>query len=189
MRNIVLSAVFFSLTPLVLALSLFSLFVISDEVGEPQNTSVYGVRVYASLPSEFPTIGGEVLAYDARPEIVRQYLERWNSPMVSEAEFIVETADKYGLDYRLTTAIAQQESNVCKIIPPGGFNCWGWGIHSEGTLGFSSFREGIETVSKGLKENYLDLGLVTPEQIMAKYTPLSNGSWAAGVTTFMGDMQ
>jgi hypothetical protein len=89
----------------------------------------------------------------------------------------------------LTTAIAQQESNLCKNYPDGTYNCWGWGIHSQGTLGFSSFTEGIELVTKGLKENYIDKGYLTPETIMTKYTPLSNGSWANGVSKFLSEME
>ncbi|MEK7470406.1 MAG: hypothetical protein AAB622_00150, partial [Patescibacteria group bacterium] len=119
----------------------------------------------------------------------RNYLERWNSPMSHLSEYIVQMADKYDLDYRLITAISQQESNVCKIIPPESYNCWGWGIHSEGSLGFSSYEKGIETVSKGLREEYLNKGYKTVEEIMSKYTPMSNGSWANGVNTFMTDMQ
>ncbi len=65
----------------------------------------------------------------------------------------------------------------------------GWGVHSRGTLGFSGWEEAIETVARGLREDYLDQGLVTPEQMMTKYTPLSNGSWAFGIRQFMGEME
>lgn len=148
-----------------------------------------GVRVFASLPALTPSVYGAVEAKDARPEIIRGYLEYYKSPLVPHAEFIVETADKYELDFRLITAIAQQESNLCKIIPPNTYNCWGWGIHSRGTLGFESYEQGIETVSKGLKEEYINKGYLTPEQIMSKYTPMSNGSWARGVNQFMSEME
>ena len=148
-----------------------------------------GVRVFASLPSTIPAIGGAPTATDARPELIKQYLEFYNSPLVPYAKFIVETSDKYQIDFRLITAIAQQESNLCKIIPPGSYNCWGWGIHSQGTLGFSSFEAGIETVSEGLKTEYLNKGYATVEEIMSKYTPLSNGSWAYGVNKFLGEME
>ena len=84
---------------------------------------------------------------------------------------------------------SQQESNLCKKIPSGTFNCLGWGVHSKGTLGFSSFEEAIEVVSKGLKENYIDEGLLTPEEIMTKYTPHSDGSWAYGVNLFMNEIE
>lgn len=194
-KNLILGIIFFTITPLTLGISLFSLY--SLKMNPPQidytnnllNSPMSGVRVYASLPTEIPSVSDEVGAADARSEIVKQYLEYYNSPLVPYAGFIVQTADKYSLDFRLITAIAQQESNLCKIIPPGSYNCWGWGIHSEGTLGFSSFDEGIEEVSKGLREEYLNKGYTTAEEIMSKYTPLSNGSWAIGVNKFMTDMQ
>lgn len=197
-KNLVLSFLFFALTPLTIGISLFALVSLSKadmSAKEAINLSYRrqladsGVKVFASYPGSLPSFSAEATAADARPEIIKQYLEYWDSPLVPFASLIVSTADKYGLDYRLTTAIAQQESNLCKIIPPGSHNCWGWGIHSEGTLGFSSYQEGIEAVSEGLKNEYLAKGYTTVEEIMTKYTPLSNGSWAAGVTKFMGEMQ
>lgn len=193
-KNVSLVVVFFTIAPITLAVSLFSLFSLkTNSIKAPPSVSPYtlqsGVRVYASLPTKLPSVGGQIGSADARPEIVRQYLESYNSPLTPLSDLIVSTADKYSLDYRLITAIAQKESSLCKLIPPGSFNCWGWGIHSEGTLGFSSFEEGIEIVSKGLRENYLDKGYSSIEDIMGKYTPLSNGSWATGVNDFMTEMQ
>jgi hypothetical protein len=191
-------AIFFLATPLVIAVSLITLITMNvgfkEDIKKPADTKVLssitsGVKIFASLPSSYPEIAGEVLAADARGEIIKDYLINYNSPLEPYAYLIVNTADKYGLDFRLITAIAQQESNLCKNYPEGTFNCWGWGIHSLGTLGFSSFEEGIEEVSKGLKENYIKEGYVTPEIIMTKYTPLSNGSWAKGVTQFLSDME
>lgn len=198
-KNLLLVAVFLTITPITLVTSIFSLYSFStvgeekgEEVSHPVNilgTSASGVRVYASLPSALPSISSTIGTADARAEIIRQYLLSYDSPLAPYADSIITTSDKYDLDYRLITAIAQQESNLCKKIPPGSFNCWGWGIHSQGTLGFSSYDAGIEEVSKGLKENYIDKGYLTIDEIMAKYTPSSNGSWAFGVTQFMGEMQ
>lgn len=197
-KNIILITFFFVVTPIVLGTSLFSLISLSKLTNEKElsfyskELAVYprsGARVFASLPTNLPSIGGVATVSDARVELVRQYLEYWSSPLEPLAGLAVQTADKYDLDYRLITAIAQQESNLCKIIPPGSNNCWGWGIHSEGTLGFDSFEEGIETVSRGLREEYFNKGYETFEEIMTKYTPLSNGSWAAGVTKFMSEME
>jgi hypothetical protein len=197
-KNLVLSFLFFALTPLTIGISLFSLVSLSkadDTKKETVNLSYRrqladsGVKVFASYPSDLPSFSAEVVAGDARPEIIKQYLEYWNSPLSPFSLLIVSTADKYGLDFRLITAIAQQESNLCKIIPPGSYNCWGWGIHSAGTLGFSSYQEGIVTVSEGIKKEYIEKGYKTVEEIMAKYTPLSNGSWAYGVNKFMAEMQ
>jgi hypothetical protein len=194
-KNIALASVFFTITPLVIAVSLFSLFTLRSPSGHSiiQSNLIdspkSGVKVYASLPSFMPTVSGYATSQDARTEIVRQYLKSYESPLEPYADHIVQAADNYGLDYRLTTAIAQKESNLCKKIPPDSNNCWGWGIHSRGTLGFSSFSEGIDEVSKGIRKEYLDKGFHTIEEIMSKYTPLSNGSWAEGVNKFMAEME
>ena len=197
-KNLFLIVVFFTVTPLTLGTSLFSLLSLSKsgkmEKVNPAVASVVesprsGLKVFASLPINLPEISGEAISADGRSEMVRQYLASYDSPLTPYSGFIVETADKYGLDYRLTTAIAQKESNLCKIIPPESYNCWGWGIHSRGSLGFSSFEEGIEEVSRGLRAEYVDKGYATIEEIMSKYTPLSNGSWAEGVNKFMSEME
>lgn len=194
-KNLALASVFFAITPLVIAVSLFSLFTLKSEPVELKSapnlisSPKSGVKVYASLPSFLPTVSGHATVNDARGEIVRQYLNYYNSPLEPYAFKIVEASDRYGLDFRLTTAIAQQESNLCKKIPAESNNCWGWGIHSQGTLGFSSFSEGVDEVSKGIREEYLDKGFGSVEEIMGKYTPLSNGSWAEGVSKFMEEME
>ena len=196
-KKIIFVAVFFIVTPIALFSSVISLvsltksknLELSESVPNLIQTPKSGVQVYASLPSSFPSISGEVLGADARANLIKEYLQSYDSPLLPYSETIVEIADKYGIDFRLTTAIAQKESNLCKKIPEDTFNCWGWGIHSRGTLGFSSYPEAIEAVSKGLRENYIDKGLVSPEEIMAKYTPLSNGSWAFGVNQFIDQMR
>jgi len=195
-KNMFVMLIFFILTPVTLGVSLFSLFSIKQTEAKDAQTMANvvsiprsGVSVYASLPANLPAISAQVGASDARPEILKQYMEFYNSPLTPYADLIVQTADKYGVDYRLIVAIAQQESNICKVIPPGGYNCWGWGITGSSTLSFDSFEHGIEIVTQGLKENYLDKGYTTPEEIMSKYTPLSNGSWAAGVKSYMDIMQ
>jgi hypothetical protein len=78
-----------------------------------------------------------------------------------------------------------QESGLCKHIYEGSYNCWGWGIYGNTVTRFSSYEEAIETISRGLKKNYIDKGLTTPEDIMRKYTPPSTGSWAYGVNFFL----
>jgi len=191
-----MAVIFFILTPITLGISLFSLFSMKNsavelnkETGSVVTYPQSGVSVYASLPANLPSVSAQVGISDARPEILKQYMEFYDSPLTPYANLIVATADKYGIDYRLIVAISQQESNICKIIPPGSYNCWGWGITGSSSLGFSSYEEAIDTVSKGLRESYIDKGYTTPEEIMSKYTPLSNGSWAAGVSSYMALMQ
>jgi len=187
-KKMALAFTFFFITPVTLGISLFSI-VALHQTKPPETGYLAGLRVYASLPASFPSVSETVVSADARPEIIRQYLAKYQSPLLPFADLIVAEADKYRIDFRLTTAIAQQESNLCKVIPPQSYNCWGWGIHSKGTLGFASFEEGIVTVTKGLFTDYLARGFDSVEKIMARYTPHSPGSWAKGVNEFIAEME
>lgn len=197
-KHLLLGGMFFILTPIVLGISFFTLFTISKS--ETTSTTVAavslpadqvkGVQIFASLPDAHPGITGKAEVSSARVEIIKQYLREYESPLYDYSELLVKTSEEYGLDFRLLTAIAQQESNLCKRIPEGTHNCWGWGIHSRGTLGFESYEQAIETVSQGLKDAYVDQGFSSPEEIMSKYTPHSpEGAWARGVTQFLDEMK
>ncbi|OGY08198.1 MAG: hypothetical protein A2700_00370 [Candidatus Blackburnbacteria bacterium RIFCSPHIGHO2_01_FULL_44_64] len=200
MRSLLYLATFFIVTPITLLTSVFALKVVSakpplDPLADIEQTATqvqaprYGSRVYAAIPDPVGKVAGAATVGDARVEIIRQYLEKYDSPLVPYAEQAVKAAEENELDFRLLVAIAQQESNLCKKIPENSYNCWGWGIHARGTLRFSNYTEAIETVSQGLKENYLNKGYTTPEEIMRKYTPSSPGTWAAGVTQFLSEME
>jgi hypothetical protein len=204
-KNIILTVLFFVATPIVIMSSLISLISLShldinaittsNTKPSPKVLSLATdndsktTNVLAALPSLSNTSTISVGTSDTRTELIRNYFEYYKSPLAPLSNYIVQISDKYGIDYRLIPAIAQQESNLCKVIPNGTYNCWGWGIHSKGTLGFTSYEEAIEAVSKGLKEEYIDKGLVNPEEIMSKYTPMSQGSWAFGVSHFMEEME
>jgi hypothetical protein len=127
----------------------------------------------------------EIKSGDARAANLKAFLRQYNSDLYLYAEKIIEVSDKYQFDYRLLPAIAMQESNLCRVIPDNSYNCWGWGIYGTTVTRFDSYDEAIETVAKGIKEHYIDEGLVTASAIMQKYTPSSNGSWQNGVNTFL----
>ena len=191
LSRLFLAGVFFFLSPL----AIFSSFWLLSQDKEASNgvagatTFIPSLRLYTALPPTGGNLSFEVRGVDSRPVLLKQYLAYYHSPLEPYADYIFAISQKYDLDYRLLVAIAQQESNLGKKIPPGSYNAWGWGIHSRGTLGFSGWEEAIETVARGLREDYLNQGLTTPEEIMSKYTPLSNGSWAAGVNQFMAEIE
>lgn len=130
-----------------------------------------------------------VVSEDARPEIIRRYLAKYKSPLLPYSDLIFELSETYGYDYRWIVAIAQQESNLCKKIPEDSHNCWGYGIHKSGTLKFENYELALRSYAEYLKRVYFDKGLNTPETIMKKYCPSSNGSWAYGVSKFMEEME
>lgn len=199
-KSLVLVVLFFIATPIVIFSSLISLISLPQTEGLKTDynkndgsvlsyTDTKPVHVLSALPTYDLDTTVSVDPSDARPELIRLYLEFYRSPLAYLSHYIVQVSDNYGLDYRLLAAIAQQESNLCKTIPEDSYNCWGWGIHSKGILKFATFEEAIETVAKGLKEEYLDKGYRNPEEIMSKYTPMSQGSWAFGVSHFMEEME
>lgn len=141
--------------------------------------------VLPSLNKSSTDFETELVLGDSRVANLKSFFRKYNSPLYDYAEKIVEVSDRYHFDYRLLPAIAMQESNLCLKIPENSYNCWGWGIYGDKVIKFSSYDEAIEVVAKGIKEEYLDKGLVTASQIMKKYTPPSLGSWAKGVNLFI----
>lgn len=191
MKKLALLLSFLFLAPLSLGVSIFLFSQSSQPVSPVLGTSTHltPARTYAALPGEIGTVSQNIVADDARPLIVRQYLEQHQSPLLPYADFLCAMAEKYGLDYRLMIAIAQCESNLCKKSPAGSFNCWGF---ENGATRFLSWEQAIEQVAKTLKEGYIDQGLTTPEQIMPKYAPPSvekGGPWAKCVNQFLEELE
>jgi hypothetical protein len=82
-----------------------------------------------------------------------------------------------------------QESTLCKKIPKDSYNCWGFGIYGGKVTRFDNYPEAIHTITKTLAVKYKKDGLHTPEEIMQRYTPSSNGSWAKGVNLVFKSLQ
>lgn len=154
------------------------------------------VKISSAQSPVIPNLNAEAVAEgevaDARVILVQNFLERHNSPLADEDNFgqiLVDLADQYNVDFRLLPSIAMQESNLCKVTPPGSYNCLGLGVHERGTWEFQSYEENFAAAAKILKKNYIDQGLTTPVEIMGKYTPKSNGSWAESVNQWMAEMR
>ncbi|MBI4999187.1 hypothetical protein HZB97_00260 [Candidatus Gottesmanbacteria bacterium] len=197
MRKILLVVFWFPATILTLTLSLLSFYFLDNvKAGEillatqaKELASKNQYEFYAALPAVLGTFTTTVQASDARPELIRQYLEKYKSPLLPYTDLIVNLSDQYGLDFRLIVSIAQCESNLCKKIPPESYNCWGF---QNGTTRFLSWEQALNQVAKTLKERYYDKGLITPEEIMPKYAPPSvekGGPWAKCVSQFMEELQ
>jgi hypothetical protein len=155
----------------------------------PQEFSDYSY-VFASLPNQTPQVQASVKTADARPEIIRQYLERYDSPLVPHADLLVQVADENDFDYRWMVAIAQQESNLCKKIPYQSYNCWGWGIYGDKVTRFATYEDAIKRIAPQFKEKFLKgMHHQDPHQVMQTYTPPSEGSWANGVMQFFNELE
>ena len=182
-------------------LMLFGIFVVGGEIVYLNNQNVskiLGVSIVGPVDLIIGDMGdgdnnikvkGKIEGDDARPITIRKYLEKYNSPLIPYSDLIFEVSQTYGFDYYWIVAIAQQESNLCKKAPEDSHNCWGYGIHKRGTLKFDNYELAIKSFAEYLKEEYFDKGLNTPELMMTKYCPSSNGSWAFGVQQFIDEME
>jgi hypothetical protein len=128
----------------------------------------------------------ESLKVDQRKvKAVRNYLAGRGSPLASKAEYLVKTADEFGIDYRLVAAISIIESGGGKYTYRP-YNAWGWG-GSVIPFTFKSWEEGIYTVTRGLSK-YKASGLVTPKQIAPRYNPHTPNEWSRKVEFVMSQM-
>lgn len=186
MRKIIILIIFIFFAPLNLALSLMAL---TSKSPVEKISSAASSQLYASLPQDTGVVLGSFSTADARPLIIVNYLSQFNSPFLPYVDLLMKAADRYQVDYRLIIAIAQCESNLCKKSPPNSYNCWGF---ENGETKFNSWENAFNQVAKTLREGYLDKGLLTPEEIMAKYAPPSvakGGPWAKCVNQFISDLE
>lgn len=123
---------------------------------------------------------------DNRAEILRKYLEMHNSPLSPYAATFVSQADLYHLDWKFLVAISGVESTFGTAVPCT--NAWGWGIYGTQTYCFTSYDAAIRTISKDLREKYMDKwGAQDVYGIGSKYA--SSPAWADHVVYFMNDIQ
>lgn len=121
---------------------------------------------------------------DRRANILGRFLETYNSPLAPYTHVFVEQADRYELDWKLVTAISGVESTFGHQIPNNSYNAWGWGVYGTNVIYFTSFAEGIETISRGLRQDYMNRsGAQDVYQIGRIYA--ASPTWASRVTRLM----
>lgn len=183
-------AAWFGATTTTLIFSLVFLIVISWE--QTILPTSQNFKLFASLPEDSITTTDNVDKEDARAKIIEDFFKGYKSHLSAYSQEFIAAAEKYNLDYRLLPAISMQESSGGKRVIEDSYNPFGYGIYGDLVIRFSSWEEGIERVARELREDYLNEGLITPWEIMTKYTPPSlakGGAWANGVTLFMAEMR
>jgi len=190
MKKAFLLTIFFTFTPVLLTFCILYLSFLGLEKQGPLSFLSPNKNIsYAALPMGQNVLGDSISPQDARIALVSDFFNKYHSELAPYAKNVIVSADKYGLDYRLIPAIAMQESTLCKKAPKGSFNCWGFGIYGKKVTKFDNYPEAIDTVTKTLAQQYKQNGLETAHEIMAKYTPSSDGSWAESVNLFMSQLQ
>ena len=121
---------------------------------------------------------------DNRVKILSEFLDKYSSPLSPYASDFVKSADDFDLDWKLVAAISGVESTFGQQIPYNSYNGWGWGIYGDNIIRFSSWENGIETVSRGLRENYLNKWGATDVYEIGRFYAASP-TWASKVDYFM----
>lgn len=191
MKKIAYLLTFFFFAPLLLSVSVIILVRKTPTLETNILISPQGGTVLAAAveKNDYFSVEQYITSSEARPLLIKNYLEKYKSPLAPYADYIFNVSQKYNLDYGLIVAIAQCESNICKKIPVGSYNCWGFG---NGESRFTSWEGAIEYVARTLKEDYYDIGLITPDQIMPKYVPPSvekGGPWAKCVNQYLEELR
>ncbi len=122
---------------------------------------------------------------DQKAKILADYLAQYDSPLQYNAQDFIDAANTYSLDWKMVAAISGVESTFGKQIP-GGYNGWGWGVYGNQAIFFNSWKEAIYTISKGLKENYIDKELTEPYSINQVYAV--SPYWGKRGPYFMNDL-
>ena len=165
--------------------TIFFSFPVSAQAAYPRemiSDSFYVQKDIKILPEKDPHI-----------EVLEAYLESKDSPMSKNAVDFIEAANEYDLDWKLVAAISGLESGFGKHTPGNelffneSYNGWGWGVYGTQALGFESWKDGIYTVSRGLRENYINRGLTDPIAMNRKYA--SSPTWGVRVNIFMAQIE
>lgn len=124
---------------------------------------------------------------DNRAKILSKFLSQYQSPLAEYSTSFVKSADENKIDWKLLVAISGVESTFGKELPVGSYNAWGWGIYGNNAIYFKSYNEAIGTISKALKEQYIDSwGAKDVYQIGRLYA--ASPTWSQRVCYFMNQI-
>lgn len=195
-RKSLIALCWFPLTAVLLVLNLVLLASLTTKahMAEGRNPAPR-LNITASSFGTEQVLGASIQAGDARSLLLTKFLHENQSPLADYADYIIDRADHYQIDFRLVPAIAMCESNAGKRIPShDSYNAWGISV-ATGTLNgakFPNWMYAVDWVTRYIKEKYYDRGLKSLTDIGAIWAPPSveNGnSWANCVEYFMGRIQ
>jgi hypothetical protein len=131
---------------------------------------------------------GSMSAASVSPQMLDTYLASKGSPMAGQGIAFVQSGMRWQVDPRLLVAISGAESNF-GATTCGPNNAWGWACPND-PADFATWAAGIDTVTRGLREYYLDEGRTSVALIQQKYCPVGaandpgglNSNWLGNVT-------
>jgi hypothetical protein len=122
--------------------------------------------------------------YLVKKVVIHNMLEKHNSPMLGESDSFIKACMTYDLNCYLLPSISGLESSFGKAMINETHNPFGWG---GGTIYFKSWEEAYMSVARGLKNNYLEKGALTINQIAPIYA--ASPTWAQRVSFFLSKFE
>jgi len=119
-----------------------------------------------------------------KKKVISAVLSKYNSPILGSEDAFIKACRAYELDCYLLPAITGLESGYGRAIIPGSYNGFGWG---NGRIMFKDWDDGILTVGKGLRQNYINRGAETVDQIGVIYA--ASPTWAQRVKAIMAQFE
>lgn len=120
--------------------------------------------------------------------LIDAYLTQKSSPLAGTGAAFVASGFSSNVDPRLIVAIAGAESSFGRFLC-APFNAWNW--FWGGTCAaspFTSWQEGIATVTKYMRLSYLNKGYTTIPLIGSKYCASGCQNWVPNVSLFYGEL-
>jgi len=126
----------------------------------------------------------EYVERNIQKTVIREVLESKNSPLVTEVDAFIDACTTYDIDCYLLPSIAGLESSYGKHLIPETHNPFGWG---GGLIYFDSWSDAFNAVAQGLKNNYIDRGAETIEEIGPIYA--ASPTWAIRVRSIRNEFE
>lgn len=129
-------------------------------------------------------------------EVEKPVIEEKSCELDKISCLIKDKADEYGIDWKLAVAISKHETAVYTSKAFNELNNVGGNFRNGSLMKFASLEEGVDFYISNLKRGYIDMGLVTIEDIQPKYAPLGatndpnnlNSYWVSGVYRFYNEL-
>lgn len=126
---------------------------------------------------------------DDRAQVLQKYLTFHESPMAPFASDFVTQADLNHIPWHLLAAIAGTESTFGQHEPTlDCHNGWGFGIYGKNVLCFPSYSEAIKTISRTLRDQYIDKYGARDVYDIGKFYAASP-TWGQHTAYFMHDIE
>lgn len=122
---------------------------------------------------------------DNRVKALKNIFNKYSSPLAEYSGIFVAEADKYGVDWRLLPAISGLESSFGLYLMPESYNGYGWG---GGYIYFEDWEDGIATINKTLRENYMDKWNARDVWSIGPIYAESK-TWSVRVNSFMNEIE